>query len=257
MSKIYVLGCGPAGLAAAHAATTLGYDVEIFSKKRKSHMFGAQYLHKPIPGLKPGDRQEINYILQGSIQEYRSKVYGTAFDVTVSPDSLEQNHSAWDIRYAYDQLWDKYRRHVRPADINPGWMIENSRLRPMISSVPLPIVCSYNLAHSFERASIWAAGEAPELGVFIQDAAGIPDGTVVCNGRKEPSWYRASRIFGRATIEWPYIADHAYGASVDKPISTTCDCWPYVLRVGRYGKWQKGILVHQAYEEAHEWLRSL
>lgn len=254
-STVYVLGCGPAGLAAAHAACELGIRVEIISNNRKSHMFGAQYLHKPIPGLDPGEARTITYRLQGSIKEYRAKVYGMGTDVEVSPDTLEENHQAWDIRLAYNQLWDRYRNLIRAENVTPSWMMDNAMLRPMISSIPMPSICFGN--HVFTHADIFSAGEAPELGVWIPAIQDIPEDTVVCNGLAEPSWYRASRIFGRGTIEWPYLTEHGYGAKVSKPITNSCDCWPNVLRVGRYGKWEKGVLVHHAYEEALEWLKSL
>jgi len=50
--RIAVLGCGPAGLMSAHAAmvaTESEADLAIFSTKRKSPLYGAQYLHQPIP----------------------------------------------------------------------------------------------------------------------------------------------------------------------------------------------------------------
>lgn len=257
MMNVYVLGCGPAGLAAAHAAIILGHEVTIFSRKRKSHMFGAQYLHFPIPDLYTPPPIEVSYKLQGSIASYRRKVYGQAYDGTVSPGELDSIHMAWDIRSAYDQLWQLYHELIVEDEIDEEWMAHNQNLRPMISSVPLPVICMAPLRHSFGSVDIYAAGEAPEWGVFF-GGLDVPQDTVICNGNKLPAWYRASRIFDRITLEWPAdsIPGEQSGFKVCKPIRNTCTCWPDVLRVGRYGKWEKGVLVHHAFEETWKWLLS-
>jgi len=39
---------------------------------------------------------------------------------------------------------------------------------------------------------------------------------------------------------------------VEKPIRTSCRCFPDVHRMGRYGKWKKGVLSHEAWEEANK-----
>ena len=48
---VAILGCGPTGLVAAHACAMKHIPFVIFSKKRKSFLFGSQYLHEPIPGV--------------------------------------------------------------------------------------------------------------------------------------------------------------------------------------------------------------
>jgi len=52
--RIFILGCGPAGLFAAQAAAEMGCSAVIISKLRRSEMYGAQYLHSEIPGLTDG-----------------------------------------------------------------------------------------------------------------------------------------------------------------------------------------------------------
>jgi hypothetical protein len=256
---VYVLGCGPAGLAAAHAAVQLGEDVRIFSKRRKSQMFGAQYLHKPIPGIETEEPVEIKYRLEGSIQQYRRKVYGAAYDGTVSPGTLEESHLAWDIRETYDKLWALYSdRITNVSDIDEIWMARNRHLRPMISSIPRTRICIRPIVHTFHSVDIYAAGEAPEWGIYFSGFDHIRENTVLCNGRDTPAWYRASRIFDRVTVEWPgdSIPGEQSGFRVVKPITNSCNCWPEILCVGRYGSWTKGVLVHHAYEEANEWLNT-
>ena len=54
MSKyriVYVIGCGPAGLAAAHAARGMGREVVIFAPKKMSALRGPLLLQQPIPGI--------------------------------------------------------------------------------------------------------------------------------------------------------------------------------------------------------------
>lgn len=257
---VHILGCGPAGLAAALAADIAGEDIRIFSNPRKSHMFGAQYLHKPLPLVNSLNGGVIvKYQLQGSIVQYREKVYGPVYDGTVSPDELEEEHAAWDIRYAYDRLWMRYGPYVEKVEnINPRWMNENRNLRPMISSVQLPSICYHPGICVFRSTAIWAAGEAPERGIRFGHPYLFPENTVVCNGLPQPEWYRASRIFGHSTVEWPWGAgpNAMAPAAVTKPIGNNCECWPDVRKVGRYGKWEKGVLVHHAYEETAQWLAS-
>lgn len=249
-----VLGCGPAGLLAAHALVTLGHEVEIVSKKRKSEMYGAQYLHRPIPNLgrKPVEVAQIDYLLSGSIEGYRDKVYGENWSGVVSPDEFgnEENHLGWDIRDVYDRLWRMYGHHVQDYDLPHGAAIQDlSRgyIR-VVSTVPAPLLCLRREEHVFRVQKVWAIGDAPERGIFcpVKEA---PDNTVLCNGDPYVSWYRTANIFGYRTAEWPGGRRPPFEgvAEVDKPLSTTCDCQPGVERAGRYGKWQKGVLSHTAY----------
>jgi hypothetical protein len=250
--RIAILGCGPSGLVAAYAVERTGAVVHIFSKPRKSEMFGAQYLHRGIPGIPSGNPMAISYQLQGSIEDYRAKVYGPSYHGSVSPVELETSHLAWDIRHTYDQLWAIYGPAVKPAEITPSWLTFNIRdYDAVLSTIPLPAIC-VNSGHRFEAQEILAIGDAPERDQYV--GSNIADGTVICNGRQHPSWYRASKIFGYSTLEWS-LATAGAGAPSDasrvkKPLSTDCDCWPLVTRVGRYGKWKKGELVHHVYREA-------
>lgn len=271
--KTYVLGCGPAGLTAAHAAVEAGDDVYILSRKRKSQMFGAQYLHAPIPGIKCGSPVIVKYTLHGTTDQYRRKVYGEAYDGTVSPEDLPTYHDAWDIRAAYDDLWDKYENLIQDMPVNRIWMsifANSGGPKRIINSIPLPILCQKPADHQFSAIRIWAAGEAPEIGrKFPRDPESkklvisgmtVEESSVICNGELDPFWYRTSLIFGRATVEWPhdpgFFLPEEDGALVSKPINTTCTCWPHVLRVGRYGTWRKGVLVHHAYRDVEEWISS-
>lgn len=246
-----VLGCGPAGLFATHALAESGWDVTVFSNKRRSEMFGAQYLHQPIPGL-PTEMTELHYRLHGTPEEYRRKVYGDAPVGAVSPEILTGTHIVCNIRVAYYAAWDRYANLIKHR---PGMgaaevteLLEGGGFKLVVSSLPAPSVC-YKV-HRFPAQRVWAVGDAPERGIFCPVAA--PANTVMCNGETAPSWYRASNVFGYKTCEWPEYTKPPVDdvAEVIKPLMTDCDCHmddKRYLRVGRYGTWMKGVLSHQAY----------
>jgi hypothetical protein len=251
-----VLGCGPAGLFATHALVQNGWQVQIFSKKRRSEMFGAQYLHRAIPGLVSGvSARSVSYRLEGSVEEYREKVYGRRSGITVSPEELETAHLAWDIREAYNTAWDLYKDLIiNTPEIGPyaaDQLTQNPEFHRVISTIPAHHLCLNDREHSFDSQDVWAIGDAPERGVFCPVTEAKPF-EVICNGSRDVGWYRNANVFGYRTAEWsgerkPPIEGIA---RVMKPLSTNCDCLPDVIRLGRYGQWKKGVLSHEAYEEA-------
>lgn len=255
--KIVVLGCGPSGLMAVHAAVKEGHDVLIFSKARKSEMYGAQYLHRHIPGL-PGEAHMINYEMRGTADQYRNKVYGSDYRGTVSPEELEGHHMGWDIRAAYDELWAVYGPYVQDQTFDRQLLNHLLTTEPLIkeadlviSSLPANLLCM-NDEHSFLGEEIYAIGDAPERGISSPISA--PPFTVVCNGEPDVSWYRTSNVFGFSTTEWPGKRKPPVEgvAKVVKPLKTTCTCHPNVVRVGRYGQWKKGVLADSAFFEVQK-----
>lgn len=259
MKKALILGCGPAGLMAAHAAAMRDHDVVILSKKRKSEMFGCQYLHRPIPLVTQGEPVNVEYRLQGSPDEYRRKVYGDQ-RVQTSPETLDADHPAWDIRDAYDQLWKMYGQYVIDIDLAGGNM-EHTTTHTLLeqadvtySTIPAPLLCKRLDDHQFLAEKVWAIGDAPERGVF--SPVTTDENSVLCNGEPSPSWYRVSNVFGYNTVEWPGGRKPPVEnvAEVVKPVRTNCDCRPNINRLGRYGKWQKGVLSHEAFYEVYDGL---
>lgn len=240
--KILILGCGPAGLIAAHSAAMHGVeDIRILSKPRKSYMNGAQYLHAPIPGISK-ESFRISYQLSGDVEGYRDKVYGDP-SVQVSPESLVGIHEAWDIREAYDELWKTYGDYVMPWEASSQSLnAELHNLKPdiTISTVPAPLLCSEG--HGFTSTSIWSTDRC---------LPALRDNTVLCNGSKDYAWYRASKIQGFENTEWPENRRPPFPShrlwQVQKPLSTRCECFPEVIRMGRYGAWRKGVLSHEAW----------
>jgi hypothetical protein len=187
--RVAVLGCGPAGLMAAHAAKTTGARVDIYSRKRKSEMFGCQYLHAPIPGMTDVAPVTVRYHLHGDAESYRRKVYGDGWDGTVSPEDLLESHDAWDIRRTYDNLWAEYGPFVFGTELSAGWVgnfmeVEAKRYDLIINSVPRPVVCR-NERHAFPLQKVWAAGDAPERGMFAPIYA--TNNSVVCKATPHTS----------------------------------------------------------------------
>lgn len=218
-------------------------------------MFGAQYLHRNIPGIPLPDPVKIKYSLQGTIEGYRQKVYGNSWAGSLSPATLEEQHDAWDIRAAYSWLWEMYHPVIQDGIIDVRQNAANftravEDVDMMISSIPRDKMCVRPDLHKFHSQRVWSIGDAPERGVF----APVPvpeDNMVVCNGEKDVSWYRASRVFGFKTVEWSGEKKPPFegAAEVIKPLYTDCDCWPQVTFVGRYGTWDKHVLSHTAFDK--------
>lgn len=258
--KVLVLGCGPAGLIAAHAAAWTGNEVKILSVKRLSQLFGCQYLHRPIPGIHSPMRP-VHYSLRGDADEYRRKVYGEKYlPSPISPQLLLGEKESWDIRAAYNILWGKYEGIIEDEKINHPEstkdIIDSFSADLVISSIPAPSLC-HDENHKFENVICWAVGDAPEKGQSVP--LEINPQTVICDATEKVGWYRAARVFGYSTVEWPgYVRRPPVEGVVpfQKPLSTNCDCWAgEILRVGRMGRWQKGVLVHQVWSDTLGYLR--
>jgi hypothetical protein len=245
-----VLGCGPAGLFAAHALIEKGYDVRIFSKKRRSEMFGAQYLHRPIPGLKTSEEVSIDVRLLGTWEGSTRKVYGQgAVPKMTWNEYRAERTSAWDIRVSYYDAWDRYQGLIEDTIIQDLgiWAAWHKRdYGKIVSSLPLNGLCDKQF-HQFRTQSIWMVGDAPERGVFCPIPC--PPFTVINNGVSDVGWYRVSNMFGYTTAEWPLDRRPPLEnlVPVENPLDTTCDCFPGVIRVGRYGAWTRGVLSDAAY----------
>lgn len=250
---VKILGAGPAGLFAAQAVYDMGGVVQIYARGERSQLYGAQYLHQAIPDLTTGPSRMVDWILKGTVDDYRRKVYGEDSDLAVSPAIFTMPHFAHDIRQTYDSAWDRFSPLIQQADIKPQTLAGIAQDQPadlIVWSIPLAPQCIGG--HQFQVQSIWAQGDAPELGRYC--AIDVPPWTIAANGEEYPRWYRASNVFGYKTVEWPDGPKPPISGvvKVDKPIATNCTCWEQlgrapVVRVGRYGTWTKGELSHSAY----------
>lgn len=266
-TKVAIFGCGPSGLFAAWAAVQAGADVTIISKKRRSELYGAQYLHMPIPEIE-AERRMVEYRLLGTQDNYRQRVYGDSYLGPTSVDDFIGYQEAWDIRATYNRLYDIFEDRIHDIKRVSGGL-DGPQLRMILESkgfkgydyifntIPLPAICLKPGIHRFESQRVWAIGDAPGRGQMCPVEC-EPE-KILCNGLDKsdvdgdaPTWYRLSNVFGHTTAEWPawhYPNFKVEAADVRKPIKANCDCHPEVQMLGRYGKWEKGILSHQAYIE--------
>lgn len=257
MKPIAILGCGPAGLLAAHAAASARKKFVIFSRPEPSRLGGAQFLHKEIPGLTLEDPIEITVMAEGTPEIYRDKVYGTNERVPfVSfPKMAHHTLEAWNLIATYERLWSAYASHIVETEVNAMWLHENEgKFKKVLSTVPASAICKTNSGmiqevHMFQGQRIWIYTEALN--------ANMPDNTIWYDGTRDRSWYRQSRLFGVGGTEYPIQVSPPVKPLVHgrKPIWNNCNCFPKVVRLGRFGQWKKGVLTHDAFFGAAEALR--
>lgn len=263
---VAIFGSGPAGLFATQAVYDAGGIAQIFARGDRSPLYGAQYLHQPIPGLSAENgKATVSYILKGNAADYRRKVYGDGAILRVSPETLAPQHDAWNIRAAYAVAWERYKGLIHKVEIDKQWLRVASAFLTnfdlIVWSIPIASFCEG--PHGFQTREVWAQGDAPELNQYC--SVNVDPWTIVANGEDSPRWYRASNVFGHRTVEWPQgIKPPVAGVvRVNKPVSTNCDCWGKsdfgvpVIRVGRYGTWTKAAFSHMAYTETLATLEKL
>jgi hypothetical protein len=267
--NVLILGCGPAGLLAAYAVERAGGSPAIMSRKVKSELPGAQYLHEAIPGLCDAAEPDgvIRTIQRGTAEGYAAKVYGNPNQPTSwVRDADDREQPAWDLRAVYALLWDRYQARILDTEITREDLNELPRNFPLvISTIWAPQVClgvgpfgtMYNINHYFRHESMFVIEWAPP---------DLPDNTVLYSGEPDTEWYRSSRVFGHASsegtqhsmtspVEYTPIdtSDQRRWLSVKKGIKvveTNCDCRPEIKRAGRYATWRKRYLTHHAFADA-------
>lgn len=254
---VAVLGCGPSGLLAAHAARQAGATVCVFSRQEKSKIYGAQFLHAAIPGVPLPDpvfvkwNHERNDAGDYVPEDYLRKVYGAAWDGRVNSEMFNSGQPGWDLRAAYEWLWEENEGrggviHYEYAAPTLAGIIGGHEM--VFNTLPRETLCLEPQKHAFVSTKIWAIGDN-----HLHTAPYRPPlNTIIYNGNPTPAWYRASNIYGHCTMEWPGSGPRppVQGVvPVAKPVSTTCTCWPNVRHVGRYGAWKSGFLLHHVYDE--------
>lgn len=253
--NVAILGCGPSGLLAAHAARLRGHDVTVISRKIKSEINGAMFLHAGIPGLcEVAPDFMINIIKTGCKEGYAENVYGDP-NHPVSWDKFEDGpFPAWDLRAAYDRLWNSWEPKIVEADYSHAMMASLvASGSKVISTIPRDLTCTQG--HEFSSQNIWIERMEGGLIEGVNDDnlmyynGYTPDGKYEMIG---PKWYRYCQINGIRS--WEYAKPPGSGGIADvlirgyKPIATNCDCWPEVMFVGRFGQWQKQVLTHHVYQ---------
>jgi hypothetical protein len=258
--KVFVLGCGPAGLLAAHAAALQGHEVQIYSRKVKSSIGGAQFLHMRIPGITTIDPDGlVEFIFRGTKEGYADKVYDDPL-AEVSWGSYEPGvHPVWNMHAAYEKLWDKYEGLIMNMPLTAEFIrgMVMSKTGEMFSTIPAPALCR-NSEHQFLKQEVDIIyGESTEVEYldrrFENDLGdrNSPIDYIEYNGIPEVPYYRQSMMFGWSGTEYP--ADGSANGRgqapvrVSKPLSTDCNCQPEIHRLGRYGRFEKKVLIHDAF----------
>jgi hypothetical protein len=247
MSKLEVaiLGCGPAGLLAAESVAQHGGVPHIYSERRvQSQMPGAIFLHEAIPSV-TAQRPDEYVLFQklGTKQGYARKVYGFP-EAECSWDKFpEGRQPAWDLKEVYDRLWSRWSLDVREERIGPRELLglDNS-YELVISTIPPRSYC-LDERHAFADRTVWIAPHHRDA------CEQLGDPSIIYNGQDSDPYYRSSLLWGHGATEYGNLTDAVSGVINKgvKPLWTDCDCFPRVQRVGRFGKWQRGVLVHEAF----------
>ncbi len=262
-NNIIIVGCGPAGLLAAWAAQHQGYRPIILggADPVMSKLHGAQYLHTPVHGLtEPEEAFGVKYVKHGTALGYAQKIYHGA----VAPESTswvkfaEGEHAAYPLHAVYSRLWQHFcDREIYAINFTMQLLPMFQRLGAgrVISTMPL------------NRLMGWLHFTSET--VLIDDThclEGVGDDEIHYYGNQDVSAYRSSNIKGIKSIEYPATALGVYQEcqSVAKPLAAR-DAGGRLVGarhagvdlLGRYGRWQKGVLVDDAYRQTLEILRQL
>jgi hypothetical protein len=258
--NVAILGCGPSGLLAARAADVRGHKVDLYSRKVKSEINGAMFMHASIPGISDVAPEFMIDIIKSGVREgYAENVYGDPSH-PVSWDKFEGGpFPAWDLRAAYDKLWERWEGRILSIEITQAILLSLiETYDKVISTVPANAICALPDVHRFDSQRIWIERMEGGLIERVND-----DNLMYYNGYTRdgkygmigPPWYRYCQINGLRSWEYarPPSGDSIADSMVEgyKPTGTNCDCWPQIMKLGRFGAWQKQVLTHHVYEAAY------
>ena len=254
---VAIIGAGPAGLLAAHAVERMGHVPHIFAPLNKSAISKVQCLWKLPPGLdfKPYDLEVVKH---GTAAGYARLLYG----YETAPNSFDEvragHHMVWPLDEVYDWLWDRYEKEIYPGMVKmSGVQGLLSDYSVVINTAPLWKLCQ-DIKHNFQ--SVYTLVNTKQTNL---EGHYVPASTYL-NGRDESNdqWFRWSWCRGEETIEYSSTAKNPMPIEMfsrgTKPISTDCTCWqslgrvgdkPRQLhRIGRFGRWARGVMNHHAFE---------
>jgi len=262
MSKVAILGAGPSGLLAAYAVERSGHEPVIISNGHGATVDRSMFLMDKIPGLNSHNEDfALEVEVRGTAEGYARRVYRDP-TAPVSLDTFAAgSYIVWGLQETYAKLWNMYgssaeRRSVTPYDI--AELLSNYEL--VISTLYSPELC-IDADHKFDKVDTFIAQQ-----VVTEEPDRIS--TMIYNGSDEWqegvaqtaiwNWYRYSAIRGVETWEYTHLIPGQMSIG-KKPISNTCDCWqrapssfdrPQQLhRVGRFAKWERGVMNHHAFQD--------
>jgi len=199
------------------------------------------YLHEAIPELtSPEPDGQIIFRKVGSEEVYATKVYGYPVRQTSWSRFEEGTHPAWALAPAYAALWGRYGDDVRSLRATPETVRDLVReYGVVVNTAPAHVLCEGE--HMFESAPIWLVPAAPPS---------IQPNSVLYSGLTTHPWYRAQDLFGFRVTEYAHKPTGNPAREGFKVVQTNCDCFPEVVRNGRFGMWKPGILLHHAFHRA-------
>jgi len=251
MMKVAILGAGPSGLLTAWAVERSGHEPVIYGRRHKSVVSPSMFLMKEIPGLSLVEFN-LDIEVRGTAEGYAKRVYRNG-EMQVSLSTLlPGQHKVWGLREAYDRLWSIYQSSIVVKTIGYQDLsgIANSH-ELTLCTLPAPDLCVQ--AHEFKSVDTFLVRAPAE-----DESFGRP--RMIYNGMNGDAqtavwnWYRYSSIRGVETWEYTHLVPGHQTTGV-KPIGNNCDCWEQLnggrfRRVGRFGKWQHGVMMHHAFEDA-------
>src|SRR5262249_41405475 len=184
----------------------------------------------------------------GTRDEYNNKVYGTAAIKSSWDRWKPGTRPAWRMGAAYNRLWDNLECLIVEQVIEPKMLLGIVRGYDIVfSTVPAPVICR-NKDHDFTYVESYI-GEHK----YVQ----VSQNEIIYNGIVNIPWHRASNIEGKTHVEYSHLQKqhikHLIGTrGIKKPQNTNCICFPKIIRLGRYGKWRRDVLVSDAWAEAKE-----
>jgi len=263
--KAAILGSGPVGLIAAHAVLTHGHEPVIISDGPKSEINPHEFLQRPVPGLLKDDNVAdamMTYVCRGDRDGYAKKVYGNAGQKVSWDELREGRYPIWWLQETYQQLYDWYEHMIIKVKITPETVTDICYAYPLvISTIPAPSLCQHPDEHRFWERETFLV-RAPSI-----DKPGAGNGQwpradqnfMLYDGSDDCPWFRFTRI--RDVDIWEYtldrlpmqheVEDSVPGAQLypgKKVVGNNCDCHPHVQRVGRWARWEHGVLGHHTYE---------
>lgn len=244
--RVPVLGCGPAGLLAAHAVALAGHEPLIISERAvKSEIPGAVYLHEPIPELTSREPDAlVRFVKLGTREGYAYKVYGSRFHPCSWDKFDEGEQPAWVLQAVYDDLWERYSPLIAEQRIDHEAAKMLADAFPLVvSTIPAPALCADN-EHAFGSRTVWI-NRRPQ-----PEVADYGDPVIIYDGRIGAGFehYRTSLIFGHGATEYGVDQPMYDCVRGTKPLGTDCDCLPGIFRAGRFGRWEPGVLSHHAFK---------
>lgn len=258
--KIAILGAGPSGMMAAHAASQCGHYVDIFDADpdRSRRNSGVYFLHDDCDLLL--DRVEIKQIVLGAkgrspeqISDlYSLKVYGTS-SISKKVSVLQARDTPIVVGYnsqqAITRLWDLYGKQVKTLKIenlNHALSLFET-YEKVISTIPARILYP---GKEYRSVGTWIkVGTAPADEAFL-----------FYNINPHCKWYRCSAMFGTFIQEYGigFNPEPRPGYDYKQVIKVIGDGIrsdvDNLFLTGRYGAWNKKMLTHDAYYETLKWL---